>query len=230
MTQPAPLACQQFWATSFYAFLWPEHPREAPGILEFLYRLRDQQAARVASGVAAGAKSGYGLFEGDFDLFARDHPGLARLKAFIVESVRRAIVHVHGGQDDAARIAVEISDGWYHITNQGGYHDAHVHGGCSWCGIYYLQIGESGQRQEGGAPNGGSRFYSPLWRGGTHQDYGNRYMSQSYVDPPIQDGMLLLFPSYLLHSGLPYSGTKDRVVIAFNTKSFLAPQSSRVNP
>jgi len=35
--------------------------------------------------------------------------------------------------------------------------------------------------------------------------------------------MLLLFPSFLRHSALPYTGREDRVVIAFNTRSTLRP-------
>jgi len=35
---------------------------------------------------------------------------------------------------------------------------------------------------------------------------------------PLEDGLLVLFPSYLLHSGLPYRGGKDRVLIAFNAQ------------
>jgi uncharacterized protein (TIGR02466 family) len=223
MTAVAPLVCHPFWATNFYAFPWADHGQVAPELIAYLYSLRDQQSQRVSSGVAVGAKSSYGLFESDFDLFAREHEGLAKLKAFIVDSVRRTVVHVNGGKHDPARVSVEIDDAWYHITNQGGYHDTHVHGGCSWCGVYYLQIGESGLRREGGAPNGGSRFYSPLWRGGGYLDYGNSYLGANYIDPPIQDGLLLLFPSYLLHSGLPYTGTRDRIVIAFNSRSTLGP-------
>jgi hypothetical protein len=48
----------------------------------------------------------------------------------------------------------------------------------------------------------------------------------SSIDAPIENGLLLLFPSYLLHSGLPYSGQEDRVVIAFNAKVFLRSSSS----
>jgi uncharacterized protein (TIGR02466 family) len=214
-------AVHQFWATSFYVFPWPAHAQEAPGIIEYLYQLRDGQRTRIASGVAPGAKSPYGLYEGDFDLFLHDQPGLVKLKAFIQQCVRQAVVHVNESDADPAQVEVEIRDGWYHITNGGGYHDAHGHGGCSWCGIYYLQIGDAGQRDEGSAPNGGSRFYSPLWRGGGHSDFGNEYLGRCFIDPPIQDGLLLLFPSYLLHAGLPYQGSKDRIVIAFNTRSEL---------
>ena len=88
---------------------------------------------------------------------------------------------------------VEIRDSWYHITNSGGYHDSHFHGGCSWCGIYYLQIGSAGTRTGRGAPNGGNRFYSPVASGGKYEDLGNRYLGSTSIDPPISDGMLLLF-------------------------------------
>jgi hypothetical protein len=41
------------------------------------------------------------------------------------------------------------------------------------------------------------------------------------LDLPIENGLLLIFPSYLLHSGLPYQGQIDRIVIAFNAQCFL---------
>jgi hypothetical protein len=123
------------------------------------------------------------------------------------------------------QIEVDFPDSWYHITNQNGFHDAHWHHGCSWCGIFYLRLGGSGQRSSKGAPNGGSRFYNPAICGGGYRDFGNKYLSSS-IDAPIENGLLLLFPSYLLHSGLPYSGQEDRVVIAFNAKVFLRSSSS----
>jgi uncharacterized protein (TIGR02466 family) len=132
-----------------------------------------------------------------------------------------AVSHVNGGKAEPSRIEVEIPDSWYHITNDGGFHDAHYHGGCSWCGIYYVRLGDSGQKSGKGAPNGGSRFYSPHCGGGIYKDYGNKYLDSAYADPPVSDGTLLLFPAYLLHSGLPYRGEQDRIVIAFNSRSLL---------
>jgi hypothetical protein len=43
------------------------------------------------------------------------------------------------------------------------------------------------------------------------------------MDVPPIPGTLVLFPAYLLHSGLPYKGDKDRVLLAFNTTSTLTP-------
>jgi uncharacterized protein (TIGR02466 family) len=212
------LVAKHFWPTTFFTRPWPGHLSEAAGILSFLYELKSKASSSIASGVAPAAKSSMGLFESDFDLFAADHPGLSKLKAFIAETVQLAVTRINGLQSELHKLRVEFLDSWFHITNDGGFHDAHNHGGCSWCGIYYVQIGDSGKRLAGSAPNGGNRFYSPLSLGGGFKDVGNQYLNFSYIDPPMRDGTLLLFPSYLLHSALPYRGELDRVVISFNLR------------
>lgn len=221
MTPPDDMTVKAFWPTVFYQRMWREHGSEAPAILAHLYELKMRQALPVASGVATGAKSAAGLYEGDFDLFANDVPPLRRLRAFLIESVRLAAVQVNRADIDPQQVHVEIVDAWYHITNEGGFHDAHYHGGCSWCGIYYVRVGDTGPSSGGGAPNGGTRFYSPLAGGGCYRDFGNKYLDLTYLDAPARDGSLILFPSYLLHSGLPYRGKEDRVVIAFNCRAVL---------
>jgi uncharacterized protein (TIGR02466 family) len=222
MAPPFDLVVKQFWPTTFYSRAWADHAAEAPGIIAHLYALKARETARIASGVAPGAKSSFGLFESNFDLFAEDHPGLNKLKAFIGQTVQIAAAHANGSELDPRRLRVAVPDSWFHITNDGGFHDAHCHGGCSWCGIYYLQAGDSGRRSEHGAPNGGNRFYSPLRTGGAYSDYGTKYLEVTSVDPPPRDGVLLLFPSYLLHSALPYRGEKDRIVISFNSRVTVA--------
>ncbi|MEL6264771.1 MAG: putative 2OG-Fe(II) oxygenase, partial [Pseudomonadota bacterium] len=100
-----------------------------------------------------------------------------------------------------------------------------AHPGCSWCGIYYLQVGDS-EPVEVGAPNGLNRFYCPISTGGMVSDYGAAYLNAGYVDPPVRDGMLILFPAHLQHSGLPYAGSRDRLIISFNSRSYLGPKPS----
>lgn len=218
MSISSEIQVKQFWATSIFSRLWSEHAAEAPAIVELVYRIRNAQTKPIASGVAPGAKSPQGLIESDFDLLTRDHPALGRLRSYIGQTLQLAVSQVNGSLVDPGRLQVSILDSWFHITNNGGFHDAHRHGGCSWCGIYYLQIGESGPSVSGGAPNGVNRFYSPLPSGGTVKDFGNQYLDFNYVDVPLRDGLLVLFPSYLMHSGLPYRGEKDRIVISFNSQ------------
>jgi hypothetical protein len=40
---------------------------------------------------------------------------------------------------------------------------------------------------------------------------------------------LLLFPAYLWHSGLPYRGEEDRIVLAFNARVFVKPEALRAS-
>jgi len=121
-------------------------------------------------------------------------------------------------------VRVEFPDSWSHITNDGGFHDAHYHGNCSWCGIYYVQSGDSRGTSASGVGNGISRFYSPIGTGALLNDYGNAYLTSNRIDITPVDGLLFLFPAYLLHSGLPYTGGEDRILIAFNSRSELAAE------
>ena len=129
------------------------------------------------------------------------------------------IAHVY--ELKAQRRAPVTTESWFHITNDGGYHDAHVHNKCSWCGIYYLQAGECTPTDESGPGNGINRLYSPLPSGGAYIDYGNQYRTMNQADIVPRDGLLLLFPSYLLHSALAYRGQRDRIAISFNSQTTL---------
>ncbi len=214
----------QVWPTMFFTRLWESHALEAPGILKQLTHMQHKQTELIESGIAVGAKSEQGLYESTFDLFSDPDAGLQKLVHFIESSLALAVSVANNQEVPPQDLQIEFADSWYHVTNDGGFHDAHFHNGCSWCGIYYLQVGDSGQRRGKSAPNGGSRFYCPFNAGGGYRDYGNKYLSAT-IDPPLADGLLLIFPSYLLHSGLPYRGTNNRVVIAFNAMAFLKPGS-----
>ena len=216
------LAGRKAWPTMFFVRRWQDHPAEAPAIIEYLLGLRKTATSNIASGVAPMAKSMEGLFESDFDLFKRDHPGLRKLVAWIDQTVRQAVSVANDGKARPEQVRVEIPDAWFHVSNAGGFHDAHFHSDCSWCGIFYVQAGDSKSTDHTGAGNGVSRFYSPIGTGALLNDFGNAYLSSNRIDIAPADGMLLLFPAYLLHSGLPYRGERDRIVIAFNSKSFLA--------
>ncbi|MBU6275741.1 MAG: hypothetical protein KGQ61_03825 [Planctomycetes bacterium] len=219
----------QAWATMFFLRQWRDFERWREPIVEHVRILRQRQRTTVDSDVAIGSKPAAGLAESDFDLFAHSADEFAALIEFIRGTVAMAATIANTPSGTPAELVVELVDSWYHVTNDSGFHDAHWHDGCSWCGIFYVAVGDSGPSPSGAAPNGGSRFYSPLLTGGGYRDFGNRYLTPS-LDVPIRDGMLLIFPSYLLHAALPYRGHADRIVIAFNARVHLredAPTATR---
>lgn len=223
------LQAKPAWPTMFFVRDWRDHGLHAPGMIGEFCRMKAEQQENIESGVAVGAKSAHGLYESRMDLFdTTSHPDVRQLGRFCASSVRRAVWEVNGREVDAKRIRVTFQDSWYHITNDSGFHDAHYHGGCSWCGIYYVQAADSAQTKEKGAGNGISRFYSPFGRGGIVDDYGNRYLNNGMLDIAPRDGLLVLFPAYLLHSGLPYSGMKDRILVAFNACAHLTDEPTEI--
>lgn len=214
------LTGRRMWPTMLFLRRWREYPTHAPGLIEHLLGLRGREEVNIASGVAVSSKPEAGLFESRMDLFDNpQQPDLRALVEFISDSLRQAISLANDRRAPPSSIEVDYVDAWFHVTNEGGYHDAHYHGGCSWCGIFYVQAGDAPTAQPTHAPNGVNRFYSPFVVGGMLDDFGSSYLRNNLLDIPPRDGQLVIFPSFLLHSALPYQGATDRIVIAFNTTS-----------
>ncbi|MEM9043910.1 MAG: putative 2OG-Fe(II) oxygenase [Pseudomonadota bacterium] len=216
------------WPSTIMTVDWPEHTRHAPQIASHIYDLSSGYREPIASGVARSAKPEKGLIESPLNLFTSSvDPHLMALATWISSCVRACVSKVNGDEVPPDRLALEFTESWFHITNSGGFHDAHTHSACSWCGIFYVVAGESGNVSASGndvAANGINRFYSPLTGGGMVRDYGNAYLGRSFLDVEPRDGRLVIFPSFLLHSALPYHGETDRIVIAFNTRSRIRKQ------
>jgi uncharacterized protein (TIGR02466 family) len=160
------------------------------------------------------------------DLLRRvDLPEFHALVQFIAQSLQTTIQQANAAVWPQGRHALqlELVGLWFQIQNGAAFHDVHTHGNCSWSGVYYVQIDALEQRQahpQLGALNGATRFYSPLFPllGGAHMDMGNAFMQQATWDVTPSAGDLVLFPAFLPHKALPYSGEKDRIVVSFNAQ------------
>ena len=204
------------WRTPIVEVMNPDHARLKAGLVRHAYEIERRAKGPIASGVAPLAKSG--LYESPFDLFATaDVPEVGSLRAFCAQSVAEIVVGLHqqanGGRNVLGAVAVHIVEAWMHITRDGGYHDVHTHPGFSWCGIYYVQSGES----TADPPNGVNRFYPP-WDVG-YQDVGSTVYQPEVFQPAAVDGKLILFPGYVRHSAVPYRGPTDRILVAFNARA-----------
>ena len=52
-------------------------------------------------------------------------------------------------------------------------------------------------------------------------------MQQATWDVTPQEGELILFPSFLPHKALPYTGERDRIIVSFNAQIH-APEGDRL--
>ncbi len=217
------ISIMQAWPTTLYTSDRPENAARAPAIIDHLKESAKAFKTPIASGIATSAKSGEALIESPLDLFqTTSEPNLMTLLAWIGGCVRAAVSNANGGKVPPEKLRLEFTESWFHITNNGGFHDAHTHGNCSWCGIYYLAAGDPDTVPASGstkAGNGVNRFYGPLPTGGMARDYGGNYLGRYYIDVQPIESRLVVFPSYLLHSALPCFAASDRIVLAFSTRT-----------
>ncbi len=195
----------------------PKHQQVNRQLLELFQRYRDQHPQR-----AIGSYVSPDNFSKDLD-----HPALNTLREFIASNVFKVARHLnqdiwkrHGLSD----VRVDLTGLWFQISNDSAFHETHVHGNCSWSGVYYVQSGNASRnekdRLENGMLNGVTRFYGTDLEhsAGGHGDWGNVYLHDYHATSYPRDGILVVFPSHLKHMAFPYRGDMDRVIVSFHAQ------------
>ena len=194
------------WPQPLFVFKWGDYHEYKDNIVKHCYDLRD---SKETSGVAEHAKQG--LYESPFDFLESKKTSIRQLKQFINEKLRDVLFDMNASHmNEGDQITVDY-ESWCHITNDGGYHELHLHPMCSWCGIFYAQPGDSAGN------NGVNRWFNP--NESLYSDFGTLYQTSMYTWQP-KEGELVIFPSTLPHNATPYKGYRDRVVISFNAKVY----------
>ncbi len=163
------------------------------------------------------------------DNFANDldNQALETLKSFIMDGVyeiSRNLNQKYWKQFKLRGLNIDITGMWFQISNGFTFHETHVHGNCSWSGVYYVQAGSASQsgndRMPNGMLNGVTRFYGSMMEESAagHGDWGNYYLQNNTYTSYPQDGSLVIFPSFLKHMAYPYNGEKDRIIVSFHAQ------------
>ena len=144
------------------------------------------------------------LKESKFDFFNTDEKIVKDTMRFISQSLGKFLNNLH---DETCYYNIRFNESWFHIGSKYSVHETHLHDSCSWCGVYFVQAGDKG--------SGDTVFLNPAVR--TYRDFGTRSLdafNQKRIQP--EDGLLVLFPSFLNHHQSIYMGNQDRIVVAFN--------------
>ena len=189
---------------------YPDFTKDKDALIEAVRSEEKLQKNDIDSGVAPSIK--FNLKESDFDFLTKDkdHPVLENLASFFFNAVWDMISEMTPSEylpPNGSRI--NIPECWYHITNNKGYHEFHQHNGFSWSGIFYLQTSECDYE------NGANNFYD-TFRPKVKGDVGALYTASDVFSMKPEEGYLLLFPSWIYHSAVPYEGEEDRIIISFN--------------
>ena len=108
---------------------------------------------------------------------------------------------------------------WANVNTAGHANVAHYHGGSFWSGTYYVADGGCAADPSLGGefemldPRGpGPGMYAPALKF-AGEDGASAGGAETIRPKP---GLLILFPSWLVHQVRPYRGTGTRISIAFN--------------
>jgi uncharacterized protein (TIGR02466 family) len=208
------LSANFIWATPLIEAKFPDHARIKQPLIKHCYEIERQARAPIESGVTPRRKAN--LYESRFNFFTHPLPEIQALREFCAQALGQAVIKLmhqaSGGRGNVPGIAVDLYESWVHITHEGGYHEIHNHPNCSWCGIYYLEPADCTVDP----PNGINRFFSPIDI--MYDDAGTEAYPQKPMSATPEEGKLILFPSYVKHLAVPYRGTRDRIIVSFNSR------------
>jgi uncharacterized protein (TIGR02466 family) len=103
---------------------------------------------------------------------------------------------------------IVMEDAWANINPGGGWNMPHMHLPADWSGVCYMDV-ESDVFQEKG--DGDLILLDPF-------PAGLRFGRGGTLNLRPATGMVLLFPSYLMHMVAPHRGDSERISIAFNCR------------
>jgi uncharacterized protein (TIGR02466 family) len=134
------------------------------------------------------------------------------------EAGRKLMLHVLLMARDHTVIAGEAggaidwtAEAWANVSGAGALNKPHVHGGAFWSAVYYVRApaSDSGQLVLHDPRMPALRMYAPMLR---FKGAGPEQVAR--ITP--KEGMVVMFPSWLLHGVDPWQGEGERVSIAFN--------------
>ena len=206
----------KLWPTTILSKRFSHYQKVNPILLDLVYKHRDREQRNPNNAYASrdDLLNHYPL-----------HKELNELADFIREGLFEISMDANTGLwQQSDKVTIDMTGLWFQISNGFAFHETHVHGNCSWSGVYYVQSGDSSASPDkivkGSQPNGITRFYGPNMENmaGGFGDYGNYYLQDSTWDSYPQDGKLVIFPSYLKHMVFPYNGETDRVIFSFHAQ------------
>ncbi|MCK5860368.1 putative 2OG-Fe(II) oxygenase [Abyssibacter sp.] len=190
--------------------------QELNGRLRALFLEREAEGAAYAN-TSPTMRIGPGLFESRFDLFHWDHPDIRQLQEFCTATVFRLIAELSGYDRERVQALRMSADAWFHITRAGGSFGFHNHPMASWSGIYCV---DNGYGDNAGVDSGHVQFMHPAPTAGMFVDLGVANVRAPWANQPkemaLMSGQLVVFPSWVMHQVLPFTGTQERVTVAFN--------------
>jgi len=204
----------KLWPTLILRRKFPKHEECREDLLRFV---DEYMAENPLSRAAVENKNLYESEYGIIPSFYGKSAAIRELTDFLCDSFISVATAANDecwkGRDiDRSKLRVKMTASWFINYLNEGYVKSHTHGNCSWSCVYYLQMDDVMDRE-----NGGTYFSSPKFPKDS-DDMGNMYLEPSQWSCKAEEGYALFFPPLLLHGSFPYTGNTKRIIFSANAQ------------
>jgi len=182
--------------------------------LEALFLARETEEYRNPTPTHAPQQE---MFESRFNLFLWPEACVQELRAFMLGSVAQTVREASELRPEELSRMQMHNHTWFHVTRYAGSFVAHNHPLASWSAVYCVRAGE---RLPDRPDSGVLRFLDPRAGADAYQDIANRRLRTPFVagcrDMRLEEGQVIVFPSFLFHEVAPFYGRDTRITVATN--------------
>ena len=157
------------------------------------------------------------MFESRFNLFRWPEPCVQELRKFVLDTVAQVVLGATSLRpEDLGRLKFQ-NHTWFHVTRHAGSFVAHNHPMASWSAVYCVRVGEVPADQP---ESGLLRLFDPRPGAGAYRDPANERLHPAFglrsLDLRLEEGQIVVFPSYIFHEVTPFYGSDTRITVATN--------------
>ena len=192
------------FGTVFVAHDWPESEALNRQLAELLL-------AKEQSGSKQGVhRSNAGGWQSPGNLIGWPDPPVQELKRRIETVVFNLVDRIIRDQGRQRQFRLLI-DAWGNINRSGDYNVVHTHPNCMWSGVYYVARGNP----DPSIPQNGLLELLDPREAANYIQIGNTILDgREFIENA--PGRMLLWPGWMKHMVHPYTGSGERISIAYN--------------
>ncbi len=157
------------------------------------------------------------MFESRFNLFRWSEPCVQELRKFVLDTVAQVVLGATTLRPEDLSHLKFHNHTWFHVTRNAGSFVAHNHPMASWSAVYCVRVGEVPTDQPA---NGLLRLFDPRPGAGAYRDPANERLHAAFalrsLDLRLEEGQIVVFPSYVFHEVTPFYGRDTRITVATN--------------
>jgi uncharacterized protein (TIGR02466 family) len=199
-----------FWPTYIGQFVNEDHGVLKLGLIKYIEDYIKKNPSRRGN-------ENFQLFESNYDIHKSKNEDIVKLVKFFAQSFYAMAVEANKRflKTKEQKLIIDIKDMWFIKYEKGGFVLPHTHGSCSWCCVYYLQIGK-----DSSIDNGSTYFINPNNYPRSNKDFGSKYFEGEIRKITANEGSMLVWPNYISHGSLPYNGEENRIIFSANASIY----------